>query len=154
VVLASRDASKLEATKAELETRCAKDGVKATLSCITLDLNDQGSVRKGAAAFGAMGLGSLDLLINNAGVMALKERKETAQGLERQVGVNHVGHFLLTKLLMPHLKAAKDGSRVICLSSSAYRLRNQSFPYNEVRRREVCVCVCVCVRLRVCIPAR
>eukprot|EP00656_Telonema_subtile_P029919 TRINITY_DN32970_c0_g1_i1.p1 TRINITY_DN32970_c0_g1~~TRINITY_DN32970_c0_g1_i1.p1 ORF type:complete len:216 (-),score=57.90 TRINITY_DN32970_c0_g1_i1:110-757(-) len=66
----------------------------------------------------------LHLLVNNAGIMALPTRESTAQGLEQQVGVCHVAHFLLTKTLLPAIQAARDGSyrpRVVCLSSVAYK---------------------------------
>src|SRR5580658_6622464 len=61
---------------------------------------------------------SLDLLINNAGVMALPTREVTADGLERQFATNFLGPFALTGLLLPSLKQ-KAGSRVVTVSSSA-----------------------------------
>lgn len=51
--------------------------------------------------------------------MALKDRKTTKQGLERQLGVNHFGHFYLTRLLLDKIKNSEQG-RVVCLSSSAH----------------------------------
>jgi NAD(P)-dependent dehydrogenase (short-subunit alcohol dehydrogenase family) len=61
---------------------------------------------------------SLDLLINNAGVMALPRRELTVDGFERQFATNYLGPFALTALLFPSIKA-KPGSRVVTLSSSA-----------------------------------
>jgi NAD(P)-dependent dehydrogenase (short-subunit alcohol dehydrogenase family) len=61
---------------------------------------------------------SLDLLINNAGVMALPTREVTADGFERQFATNYLGPFALTGLLLPSLKQ-KAGSRVVTVSSSA-----------------------------------
>jgi NAD(P)-dependent dehydrogenase (short-subunit alcohol dehydrogenase family) len=61
---------------------------------------------------------SLDLLINNAGVMALPKRETTADGFERQFATNYLGPFALTGLLLPSIKA-KPGSRVVTLSSGA-----------------------------------
>ena len=55
----------------------------------------------------------------NAGIMALPDREETAQGHEKQFGVNHLGHFHLTKLLMDKVKASEEG-RIIVLSSLAH----------------------------------
>ena len=49
----------------------------------------------------------IDILLNNAGIMALPKREETVQGFERQFGVNHIGHFVLTNLLLSKIKAAK-----------------------------------------------
>jgi NAD(P)-dependent dehydrogenase (short-subunit alcohol dehydrogenase family) len=63
---------------------------------------------------------SLDLLINNAGVMALPRRQTTADGFEMQFGTNHLGHFALTARLMPLLRRA-GGSRVVSVSSLAHR---------------------------------
>ncbi|AFA75009.1 putative oxidoreductase, short-chain dehydrogenase/reductase family [Gordonia polyisoprenivorans VH2] len=76
-----------------------------------LDLADLASVR----AF-ADGVGSIDVLINNAGVMALPLRR-TADGFEMQMGTNHLGHFALTGLLLP-----KIGDRVVTLSSGLHQL--------------------------------
>ena len=63
---------------------------------------------------------SLDLLINNAGVMALPRRQTTADGLEMQFGTNYLGHFALTARLMPLLRRA-SGPRVVSVSSLAHR---------------------------------
>jgi NAD(P)-dependent dehydrogenase (short-subunit alcohol dehydrogenase family) len=63
---------------------------------------------------------SLDLLINNAGVMALPRRQTTADGFEMQFGTNHLGHFALTARLMPLLRRA-SGATVVSLSSLAHR---------------------------------
>ena len=63
---------------------------------------------------------SLDLLINNAGVMALPRRQTTADGFEMQFGTNHLGHFALTARLLPLLRRASR-PRVVSLSSLAHR---------------------------------
>jgi len=63
---------------------------------------------------------SLDLLINNAGVMALPRRQATADGFEMQLGTNYLGHFALTARLMPLLRRA-SGPRVVSVSSLAHR---------------------------------
>jgi len=63
---------------------------------------------------------SLDLLINNAGVMALPRRQTTADGFEMQFGTNHLGHFALTARLLPLLRRT-NGARVVSLSSLAHR---------------------------------
>lgn len=64
--------------------------------------------------------GSLDLLINNAGVMTPPTRQETADGLELQLGTNYLGHFALTAHLLPLLRQGRQ-SRVVTLSSVAAR---------------------------------
>lgn len=100
-----------------------------------LDLGDLGSVRefaqsyegdgggreRGAGVRGAEG-GGLDLLVNNAGVMALPYRR-TADGFETQFGVNHLGHFALTGLLLPRLLRT-PGARIVTVSSAAHALAN------------------------------
>ncbi|MFE0175448.1 oxidoreductase [Streptomyces sp. NPDC059002] len=84
-----------------------------------LDLADLASVRQFADAYAD---DRLDLLINNAGVMALPYRR-TADGFETQFGVNHLGHFALTGLLMPRLLET-PGARVVSVSSFAHALAN------------------------------
>jgi len=62
----------------------------------------------------------VDILLNNAGTFGLPERTTTVQGHEFTLGVNHLGHFLLTQNLMPLLKKSQDG-RVVNVSSEAYK---------------------------------
>jgi len=90
----------------------------ARLEEVVLDLSDLTSVRAGAARIAE--LGPLDLLINNAGVMATAYQR-TADGLELQLATNHFGPFLLTGLLLPSLAASGDG-RVVTVSSLGHRL--------------------------------
>jgi NAD(P)-dependent dehydrogenase (short-subunit alcohol dehydrogenase family) len=69
---------------------------------------------------------SLDLLINNAGVMALPRRQVTADGFEMQLGTNHLGHFALTARLLPLLRLA-SARRVVSVSSLAHRTGSIDF---------------------------
>ena len=113
VVIACRDLAK---GKLALDEVVAQTGSK-DLHVMQLDLASLGSVRAFAAAF----LGKfirLDVLIANAGVLAPK-RLLTADGLEMDFGVNHVGHFLLTDLLLPLLKASAP-SRIVVVSSNMH----------------------------------
>lgn len=125
VVLAARSAKKLEVAKKEIEASFDNSLLKPPITCLECDLDDLQSVRRCAQQFLAMKL-PLDVLICNAGVMALPKRSSTKQGLEQQVGVNHVGHFLLVQLLLPALEQAKS-SRVVVLSSSAHRLTDSAY---------------------------
>lgn len=84
-----------------------------------LDLASLASVRAFAAGWGAR---PLHILVNNAGVMATPFGR-TADGFETQMGVNHLGHFLLARLLVPNLVAAAP-SRVVVLSSGAHHICN------------------------------
>jgi NAD(P)-dependent dehydrogenase (short-subunit alcohol dehydrogenase family) len=76
-----------------------------------VDLADLSSVRSFAA-----GIDQIDVLVNNAGIMAVPQGK-TVDGFERQIGTNHLGHFALTGLLFP-----KISDRVVTLSSGAHRM--------------------------------
>jgi NAD(P)-dependent dehydrogenase (short-subunit alcohol dehydrogenase family) len=70
--------------------------------------------------FGERWEGPLDLLVNNAGVMAPPRRATTRDGFERQFGTNHLGHFVLTGLLLDSLAAAESGGRVVTVCSTAH----------------------------------
>ncbi|OEU85989.1 oxidoreductase [Streptomyces abyssalis] len=108
VVLAVRDTARGEA---------AASTVPGSTEVRRLDLADLASVR----AFAEEWQGTLDLLINNAGVMAIPERR-TADGFEMQIGTNHLGHFALTNLLLPHITG-----RVVTVSSTAHRMGRIAF---------------------------
>lgn len=100
-------------------------GNKGKLEVMELDLSSLQSVRQFAEEFKKKNL-ALNLLINNAGIMALPKRETTKDGFEAQFGVNHLGHFLLTNLLIEPLKAGKP-SRVVNLSSIAHRRSGINF---------------------------
>jgi NAD(P)-dependent dehydrogenase (short-subunit alcohol dehydrogenase family) len=114
VILAARNPAR---GAAALE-RLRADVPDARLELAELDLADLDSVRRFADDFLARG-GGLDLLVNNAGVMAIPSRETTAQGFERQFGTNHLGHFALTGRLLPALQ--RPGSRVVTLSSNNHK---------------------------------
>jgi NAD(P)-dependent dehydrogenase (short-subunit alcohol dehydrogenase family) len=88
----------------------------AEVSVSSLDLASLASVRR----FGESWDGPLDLLINNAGVMAPRTWQSTEDGFELQFGVNHLGHFALTGQLLPALLTA-ERPRVVTVSSLAHR---------------------------------
>ncbi|WP_406508744.1 oxidoreductase [Streptomyces sp. NBC_00212] len=115
VVLACR--SEPRGREAEELIRTEVPGAEAEFR--RLDLADLASVREFAATFP---YGQLDLLVNNAGVMALPYGR-TADGFETQFGVNHLGHFALTGLLLPRLRAAA-AARVVSVSSGMHALAN------------------------------
>ena len=98
--------------------------VKGDVAIMDMDLADIASVRKFAADFAAQH-SRLDLLINNAGIMACPETR-VGPGWEQQFGVNHLGHFALAQALMPLLEktASEPGSdvRVVALSSTGHKL--------------------------------
>jgi NAD(P)-dependent dehydrogenase (short-subunit alcohol dehydrogenase family) len=115
VLLACRNAAKGEAALARLQ----REAPGASAEVVELDMASLASIRAFAAAFAARGVG-LDLLINNAGVMALPNRELTPDGFERQFGTNHLGHFALTGLLIPQLLATA-APRVVTVASLAHR---------------------------------
>lgn len=124
VVLAGRTPDKLVEARAAI--RAEVPG--ADLEQVVVDLADLTSVRSAAAEVPR--LGALDLLVHNAGVMAPPHRR-TADGLELQLATNHLGPFLLTGLLLPHLVAG-TGARVVTVSSLMHRLARRA-PLDEPR---------------------
>lgn len=115
VLLACRS----EARGAEAGERLIAEVPGAEVQFARLDLGDLSSVREFAATYPYDGL---DLLINNAGVMALPYGT-TADGFETQFGTNHLGHFALTGLLLPTLLET-PAARVVTVSSTAHALAN------------------------------
>jgi NAD(P)-dependent dehydrogenase (short-subunit alcohol dehydrogenase family) len=115
VVLAVRSAEKGEAAKAELLAL----NPKAKLSVRTVDLSDLASVKKFAAEVVSEGR-NIDILINNAGVMAPPARLTTIDGFELQFATNFLGAFALTAQLLPNLISGPR-SRVAMMSSIAAR---------------------------------
>jgi NAD(P)-dependent dehydrogenase (short-subunit alcohol dehydrogenase family) len=113
VVLAGRSWAKLDAAEAAIRSEVPG----ARVEKILLDLADLSSVRAGAAA--VTDIGPVDVLVNNAGVMATPYRR-TADGLELQLATNHFGPFLLTGLLLPALVESGRG-RVVTIASLAHR---------------------------------
>jgi NAD(P)-dependent dehydrogenase (short-subunit alcohol dehydrogenase family) len=113
VVIVSRDKDKGEAALIEIR---AKSGNR-NLDAMTADLSSQDSVRELAHDFTGR-YKKLNVLINNAGIF-LPKRVQTVDGLEATFATNHLGHFLLTNLLLDLLKASAP-SRIINLTSSAH----------------------------------
>ncbi len=128
VVLACRNAEKGEAAASLIR----EEDPQASVSVETLDLSSLGSVRAFAERF-AGAHDSLDLLINNAGLMA-PPRGETADGFELQLGTNHLGHFALTGLLLDRLEGHED-ARVVTLSSTAHKIGKINFDDLQSERR-------------------
>jgi NAD(P)-dependent dehydrogenase (short-subunit alcohol dehydrogenase family) len=120
VVLACRDLAKGADARREIEA--AAPG--AELQLAKLDLGSLASVAEFAEGFKG-GHDGLDLLINNAGVMA-PPRRTTADGFELQLGTNHLGHFALTGRLLDALQGRED-ARVVTLSSEAHRIGKIDF---------------------------
>lgn len=115
VILACRNLDKANLAAKEIRSMVRK----AKLEIIQLDLADLASVRKFADTFKSK-YGSLDLLINNAGIM-IPPLTKTADGFEVQFGANHLGHFALTGLLSEVILATPN-ARIVNVSSGAHRM--------------------------------
>lgn len=130
--LAAKGAHVLMAVRDQDKAAAAVDRIRAAtpgarLDLVPLDLASLASVREAADRIAAL-TGSLDLLVNNAGVMAMPERR-TADGFEMQLGVNHLGHWALTAHLMPLLLAA-PAARVVSVTSTAHHMGRVIDPRN------------------------
>jgi NAD(P)-dependent dehydrogenase (short-subunit alcohol dehydrogenase family) len=120
VILACRDLGKAEDAIGQIKALLPS----VSLEAMQLDLASLESVHRFARDFLARGV-PLDVLCNNAGVMAIPYRR-TAEGFEMQFGTNHLGHFALTGLLLEPLLAA-PAARVVNVSSTAHKMGRMSF---------------------------
>ena len=134
VVLACRDLgqAKEAAVRILSGSPAAAEVVPADLHAVRLDLASLASVREAAEEIGAA-YGPVDLLINNAGVMMTPFRR-TADGFELQLGVNHLGHFALTGLLLGRM-LGREGSRVVTVSSNGHKSGRIDFDDLQSQRR-------------------
>jgi NAD(P)-dependent dehydrogenase (short-subunit alcohol dehydrogenase family) len=123
VVMAARNQEKAASAVEDIRGTVAEP----SLEVVALDLGSQESVREAADQI----LGAherIDLLINNAGVMGIPERK-TVDGHEMQFGVDHLGHWSLTALLMPALLRAR-AARIVTVTSTAHHMGRAVDPAN------------------------
>lgn len=126
VIIAGRDATKGEAAVAKIRN-------EISIADVSFELIDLANL-KSISSFGERinrKLDKVDILINNAGVMAPPKRLETKDDLELQFGTNYLGHFALTAHLLPLIKKAKG--RVISLSSVA--ARNGKINFDDLQAR-------------------
>jgi NAD(P)-dependent dehydrogenase (short-subunit alcohol dehydrogenase family) len=129
VVIAARDQDKADAA-AQSVRKQAGSGKVETILC---DLGSLASIRA-CAGEAQRRFDRIDLLINNAGVMACPFGK-TADGFEMQFGTNHLGHFLLTNLLMPLIEKGSN-KRIVNLSSRGHHRDEVHFDDPHFKRRE------------------
>ncbi|CAG8742171.1 37641_t:CDS:2 [Gigaspora margarita] len=113
VFIASRSKDRAEPAVELIKKETKKDAVEF----LQLDLKSLNSVKRAAETFLARNL-PLHILVNNAGIAATPFEK-TSDGIQDQFGVNHIGHFLFTLLLLPTIKASAP-SRIVNVSSMAY----------------------------------
>jgi len=124
VVLACRNVTKGKQAAARIVVRHPE----ADVSVDELNLSSMDSVRE----FGEKWAGPLDLLVNNAAVMAPPKRAFTQNGFELQFGTNHLGHFAFTGLLLDRVLAA-PGSRVVTVSSVGHRFARQGIRFDDLQ---------------------
>lgn len=126
VIITARDAEKARKIVEDI-----KQSTGAAVEVAELELGNLAAIRTFADRILARGE-TIDILINNAGVMACSAAK-TDDGFELQFGANHLGHFLMTNLIAP---ALADGGRVVCLSSAGHNLSPVVFDDIQFARRD------------------
>jgi retinol dehydrogenase-12 len=127
VYIASRSRERGEAAVTAIRAATGSDSV----SLLSLDLASLASVRECAAAFLALDE-PLHVLVNNAGVGG--QRGVTEEGFEKHFGVNHLGHFTLTQLLLERLKGSGPGARIVNVSSESHYAAH-GIDFDALRRR-------------------
>jgi NAD(P)-dependent dehydrogenase (short-subunit alcohol dehydrogenase family) len=121
IILAGRDRAKIEPVIQKIAG--INSNVKATF--VPLDLSDQASIRAAAVEINGQ-FDRIDVLINNAAIMACPY-STTKDGFEVQFGTNFLGPLLFTSLLLPKLRSAGPGARIVNVSSSAHRFEGIRF---------------------------
>jgi NAD(P)-dependent dehydrogenase (short-subunit alcohol dehydrogenase family) len=116
ILLLGRTQSKAESVIHEVKS-ISPD---TTVEFININLASFASIRAAALVINSS-VTKIDVLINNAGIMGVKDYTLTKDGLESQFGCNHIGHFLLTNLLMPKILLAGKGSRIVNLTSVSHQ---------------------------------
>lgn len=104
------------------------DHPDADVDLVGLDLADLAKVFQAVEV--VAGESHLDVLVNNAGIM-WTSRTPTVDGFEGQFGVNHLGHFALTALLLPKLEATQN-SRIVTVSSTGHKMGDQDLPWDDL----------------------
>jgi NAD(P)-dependent dehydrogenase (short-subunit alcohol dehydrogenase family) len=132
VVLACRNPGQAKEAAARILSSDPDPAPPADVQAVRLDLASLASVREAAEEIGSA-YGPVDLLINNAGVMMTPYRR-TDDGFELQLGVNHLGHFALTGLLLGRM-LGQAGSRVVTVSSNGHKSGQIDFDDLQSQRR-------------------
>jgi NAD(P)-dependent dehydrogenase (short-subunit alcohol dehydrogenase family) len=133
LILASRTASKIDEVINSIRNLVPSASVKS----LTLDLSSQSSIRQAAKEISTL-TSKLDVIINNA-ALNMPDYETTKEGIEMHFGVNHIGLFLLTNLLLPSVFAVSSSSlpgstRIINLTSAGHRLSPIRFSDYNLRK--------------------
>ena len=125
VVMACRNASKAETARADVAARSG-----GNVSVMSLDLSSFASIRDFAKA-ALDRFSHIDVLLNNAGLV-VRKREETVEGFEQTFGVNHLGHFLLTSLLLERMQSTA-GARIITVASDAHKFAGKGLDFDDLQ---------------------
>jgi NAD(P)-dependent dehydrogenase (short-subunit alcohol dehydrogenase family) len=128
VAITARDAARGAAALADIRQRAGR--TDDSVAVLPLDLSSFASTRALAADL-LDRYDRLDVLLNNAGLV-LRDRRETAEGFEMTFGVNHLGHFLLTGLVLDRLRAT-PGARVVNVSSHAHKGARNGLDFDDLQ---------------------
>ena len=126
VVLACRNPNKGEAAKTDIEQRAGN----GTVTLMSLDLASFASIR-GFAKEALDQLPRIDILLNNAGIVA-RQRTVTVDGFEQTFGVNHLGHFLLTTLLLDRITTTPE-ARIVTVASHAHKFAGGGLDFDDLQ---------------------
>ncbi len=131
VVITSRDEARGKLALDEIRSSSARDDV----DMVGLDLSRLASVRQCAETFEER-FDRLDVLVNNAGIALTRgPRQVTHDGIEMQFGVNHVGHFVLTNLLLPLIRKSAP-ARIVNLSSGGYLMAPDGLNFDDLQMQQ------------------
>lgn len=122
LILVGRSKSKIDPVIKEIAE--INPGIKARF--VQCDLSNNASVRKAAKEITGS-VAKIDILNNSAGVMAIADYQKSVDGIEMQFAANHIGHFLLTNLLVSKMG---KGSRIVTLTSTGFALSDVRDDYN------------------------
>lgn len=132
VTITARDAARGEAARDEIRQAAGSTTVELAM----LDLADLASLARFLESYTAKHE-RLDVLVNNAGLM-LDRRETTAQGIEMTIGVNHLGHFELTRGLLPWLErtgaATSEPARIVHVASDAHKAAREGIDFDDLDR--------------------
>ncbi|EXJ67729.1 uncharacterized protein A1O5_09075 [Cladophialophora psammophila CBS 110553] len=117
LILLARSQSRVES----IMSRIKEINPAIKVDFVPVSLDDFDSVRAAAATINGK-ISKLDILINNAGIMAIEQYTTNKNGIEIQFATNHLGHFLFTKRLFPKILAAGPGSRIVNLTSLGHKI--------------------------------
>jgi NAD(P)-dependent dehydrogenase (short-subunit alcohol dehydrogenase family) len=125
-VITARDRVRGEAAVADIRSRSGHDDVDV----VVFDLGSIASIREGAAAI-LQKCARIDVLVNNAGLV-LSDRRETTDGFEATFGINHLGHFALTELLLERIKESAP-ARIVNVASTAHKGARKGLDFDDLQ---------------------